>query len=259
MDTNPNLSDSFDELVFENRHKTYGAYQIRKNYNRSMVVSGLMVSIAVLFIFTIAFITQPEAHAANIPDGDPPVHGPIVVTIPQDKPKPEHKNEMLTPAKGQTPNTEPKVVQEAKPVAVNDTSAVGDPKGKVGGTGSTPVDSSSVGCKDCLPKDTTTVIPTVLDPSDPPLFADIDGFFSRNVKYPIFAKEQGIEGTVWLSWVVNHLGEVEDVQVAKSSKNKMLDAEALRVAKLMPRWTPGKDHGRPINFVYHKPIRFVLR
>lgn len=259
MDTNPNLSDSFDELVFEKRHKSYGAYQIRKNYNRSMLVSGLMVSIAMLSIFTLAFVAQPDAHAAQVPDGDPPVHGPVIVNVLPDKPKSDQKKEVIPPAKGQAPNTDPQVVKEAKPVEHNDTSAVGNPNGKPGGTGSQPIDSSSVGCKDCLPKDTTTVIQTMIDPTDPPLFADIDGFFSRNVKYPIFAKEQGIEGTVWLSWVVNHLGEVEDVQVAKSSKNKLLDAEALRVAKLMPRWTPGKDHGRPINFVYHKPIRFVLR
>ena len=102
--------------------------------------------------------------------------------------------------------------------------------------------------------------PPIIDiATDPPTFkGDIDNFFGKNIKYPAIAKETGVQGTVWLSWVVDTDGKVTSVEVIKGS-NPLLDREALRVAQLMPEWNPGKDHGKPIRFRYRKPIRFVLQ
>lgn len=263
MDTNLVLDTGFNELVFENRHKSYGAYQIRKRYSTSVLISGLMATATLLGFVGIVLFTKGDTVVAKVPDGGLQERV-ITVVGPYDPKKDEQPKEaketkvQTPPAKGSSPDTDPQIVKEAPPV--NRTDSVGNPKGQTGGTGSGPVvDTMSVGCKDCIPKDTTTVIPTVVFASDPPVFDGIDLFFTKNIKYPVIPKEQGIEGTVWLSWIVNTKGEVENVEVAKTSKNALLDREALRVAKLMPRWTPGKDNGKPVNFIYRKPIRFQLQ
>lgn len=258
MDKNLVLNTSFDELVFENRHKDYGAYQIRRRYSKNVMLSGIISSAAMLCFFAAALITQPDAYAGEprkVNDQQKVVDVNMLQEQKQEQKK-EDKVAATPPAKGHAPDTEPQVEPDPKPVVHNDT--IGSPTGVTGGSGVKPADTTSVGCTDCLPKDTTKTIETVVIATDPPDFPGIDPFFSSNIRYPQQAKEMGIHGTVWLSWVVNWKGEVENVEVVKGC-HPLLDREALRVAKLMPKWIPGKNEGRPVNFIYRKPIRFELR
>jgi periplasmic protein TonB len=264
MDTNLVLNAGFNELVFENRHKDYGAYQIRRRYRRNVILSALVASALFLFAFAAYFATLPTANAF-VPKPDGPVVVTTTVTLDHDKPKPEEPKEKpkpivkMPPARGADPNTVPEVTKQQVVTKLNNDSAVGNPKGVEGGSGITK-DTTGTPCTNCVTKvDSIPVIPPIIDiASDPPTFPGIDAFFAKNIKYPQIAKEAGIEGTVWLSWVVNTDGTVQDVEVIKGA-HPALDREALNVAKKMPAWTPGKDNGKPIRFRYRKPIRFELR
>ena len=82
-------------------------------------------------------------------------------------------------------------------------------------------------------------------------------FIQKTVKYPPIAKENDITGKVYVSYVVNKKGKVTNVKVVRSV-DKYLDAEAVRVVKLLPYTTAGKQRGNPVNVQYTIPINFTL-
>lgn len=87
------------------------------------------------------------------------------------------------------------------------------------------------------------------------------GFFSylqTTIKYPILEKEQNHQGTVYVNFIINRLGFIECVSVLKSAYPG-LDAEAVRVIKAMPRWTPGYMGGMPVRLSVTQPIKFILQ
>lgn len=82
-------------------------------------------------------------------------------------------------------------------------------------------------------------------------------YMGDNVTYPEKAKEEKIEGKVFVSFVVNEKGKVTQAKIMKGA-NKLLDKEALRVINKMPDWTPGKHEGKNVNVKMHLPINFKL-
>lgn len=84
-------------------------------------------------------------------------------------------------------------------------------------------------------------------------------YLSVHLVYPKECQEQGISGRTVLQLVVNPDGSVSDVAVAKSSGDKRLDEEAVRVTASMPCWIPGKQNGRYVRVRCHLPVNFFLR
>jgi TonB family protein len=86
---------------------------------------------------------------------------------------------------------------------------------------------------------------------------DLSNYLASNIKYPKVAMEKGIQGKVFISFVVTKTGEVANVKVEKPV-NELLDAEAVRVVSTMPKWTPGMDKRNPVNVKLTLPINFKL-
>lgn len=82
-------------------------------------------------------------------------------------------------------------------------------------------------------------------------------FISQNLKYPESAKEAGISGTVYVSFIVSEKGNIESVK-AISSVHELLDKEAIRVVKEMPSWKPGIQKGKPVKVQFTLPLKFTL-
>lgn len=87
--------------------------------------------------------------------------------------------------------------------------------------------------------------------------AALFGFLKQNLNYPARAKEAGIDGKVYLTFVINKVGEITDVEVL-SGIGWGCDDEAIRVVNSMPIWSPGKQRGRPVNVRYNLPIKYTL-
>ncbi|MBN1598850.1 MAG: energy transducer TonB [Bacteroidales bacterium] len=83
-------------------------------------------------------------------------------------------------------------------------------------------------------------------------------YISDNLQYPPIAAENGISGRVFVQFAVNSKGEVVDVKVVRGV-DPALDKEAVRVVKSSPKWTPGKQRGRPVKVQFTFPIVFVLQ
>lgn len=112
-----------------------------------------------------------------------------------------------------------------------------------------------------VPGDEKSDVPifTVVEemPSYPGGFDKMYAYLGENIKYPKDAKEEGIQGKVYVTYVVEKDGTVTNVSVLRGV-SKSLDAEAVRVIKGMPKWKPGKQDGKPVRVQYNLPIKFTL-
>ena len=86
-------------------------------------------------------------------------------------------------------------------------------------------------------------------------------FIIANMEYPTMAKEAGIQGKVYIQFVIDTTGEVTDIQVIRGVKQEggnALDREAIRVIRIMPKWKPGSINGKPVRVRFTLPINFSL-
>ncbi len=97
---------------------------------------------------------------------------------------------------------------------------------------------------------------------NPPQFPggdlELRKFVAKNIKYPAIARENDITGTVYIRFVVTKTGVVDRVQLVRGV-DPLLDKEAVRVVKTLPKWKPGKQRGVPVSVYYTMPIKFELQ
>jgi protein TonB len=108
----------------------------------------------------------------------------------------------------------------------------------------------------------TTIDTEVIDfPQDPAEYpggmAALYEYLGKSIKYPELARENGIEGKVYIQFIIEKDGSITDVGVLKG-RHKSLDAEATRVVNAMPKWKPGKMGNKNVRVRFTLPINFVL-
>lgn len=104
------------------------------------------------------------------------------------------------------------------------------------------------------PDGTVKIVSTEVGPGPSGLFQ----YLSMSVRYPPVAEENGVQGRVIVSFVVERDGSITDVRVVKSV-DPSLDKEAIRVISSMPKWIPGKQNGDPVRVKYTTPVTFRLQ
>ncbi|MDR2118384.1 MAG: M56 family metallopeptidase [Tannerellaceae bacterium] len=111
-----------------------------------------------------------------------------------------------------------------------------------------------------LPQDGKKVIFTVVEemPQFPGGDSELLKFLDKNIQYPAEAKAKGIKGRVIVSFIVNEDGRISDPQITRGAEAS-LDAEALRIIRTMPVWTPGKQRGKNVAVKYTVPISFRIQ
>jgi protein TonB len=83
-------------------------------------------------------------------------------------------------------------------------------------------------------------------------------YLGKNIEYPPMAKDAGIKGKVYVTFVVDKDGSITDVKVLRGIGGGC-DEEAIRVVKGMPKWNPGKQRGKSVRVQYNLPINFILK
>ncbi|NLB26193.1 MAG: energy transducer TonB [Bacteroidales bacterium] len=83
-------------------------------------------------------------------------------------------------------------------------------------------------------------------------------FIANAIKYPVIAQENGIQGKVFVTFVVDADGGISEAKITRGV-DPSLDKEALRVVNMLPKWKPGKQRGKPVRVSYTVPINFVLQ
>jgi protein TonB len=249
---------TWEDIVFESRNKEYGAYSIRKSYNENISKASLIALFFAACAFGIIQVASMVGVTIKIPHPDIP-------TIPLPPPKiitehPIKRTEARTAQHVNRDILERVVTHEVEPAPVEPIEV--DPVGSKTGT---PTDVSTEGIG--LGQD-AEILPGV---AEPPKIIDIaevmphyegglkamSRFISKNIHYPAGARMTGQEGTVYVRFVVNSLGQVVDVEVIKGVC-ALLDNEAMRVIATMSKWKPGLQHNLPVNVRMVLPIKFKL-
>lgn len=261
MDNTMVLNAGFNELVFENRHKKYGAYEIRRRYRRNVILSGLLAT-SIFAAGMILYVMNPPVALAKDPP-KPDIEEVPVFTEPQKRDEPkilEPRPNPIPVAKGPDVKmpTVPVVTLDSVPATNPNDSAGRHPKGDPNGV----VGNPNPPCVNCNGDTTGTTPPPPKPPVTwspfPPTCKGLDEFFQNNIRYPQAAKDANIEGTVWLEFIVDSKGNVSEIKIAKGV-HPLLDREVMRVAPKMPAWEGGKDdNGEPVDFLFRKPVRFEL-
>lgn len=109
-----------------------------------------------------------------------------------------------------------------------------------------------------LPQDTAIVLRTVEQlPEFPGGIVEFMKWLTRNLHYPPVAQQQKIQGKVVVSFIINKDGSIASPRIVTSA-DPLLDREAMRVVKMMPRWKPGLDKGKPCRTMFAIPVNFQL-
>ncbi|MCC6251637.1 MAG: energy transducer TonB [Bacteroidia bacterium] len=262
--------DGRNDLVFEKRHKDYGAYDIRKRYNNyisfAIIISCLLFVIAISGPKIYSFLTSTTSEDEKVVAVDmtqieleapPPVNETEPPPPPPPPPPPVMETVKFTP-----PIVVDEEVKEEQPIITQETE-----------TQISTVTQEGSGEKDeiIIPSETGTGVIQEENPETPfisveemPSFPGGEqallSYLSKNINYPAMEKDAGISGTVYVYFVINKEGKVSDVQVKRGVKGGPgLDKEAMRVIKSMPNWSIGKQNGRPASVQFTLPVRFVLK
>jgi len=268
MDINKILKSDYLDILFEGRNKSYGGYELRKNYPKRAVRSMLVIlgiGVAVGAYAVVANIkpketTKPVAMMKEVTLAEPP---PIDPKKPPPPPPPAEPPPPVKPTVKFTPpvikkdeevreEEKPAAVEELKEAAAGLETKAGDVEGIDPGIVDKPGEGTGVVEAPPPPPQIFTYVEQMPEPTVNP-----NEFLSKNLRYPEMAKENNIQGRVTVKFVVNEDGEVSDVQVVKGIGGGC-DEEAKRVVQKMPKWKPGKQNGRPVKVYFTLPITFRL-
>ena len=259
------------ELVFEDRNKEYGAYDLRHNYAvnmvRAMVIAFLGVGL--LCGATIVFRTIPTiVHVTPVDNTPiPAVIPPPVKAIKKIEPpapakpiKAEQPAPQVSTTKLITMVARPDNTITEKPTKIEDiTGAVGQTTTKgVDGVKNAPLSTTSAGTG-TQPTDDSVHPDFGLDVMPEPVGGDKAWakFLSKNLRYPAAAQEEGLSGRVIVSFIIEKDGTLSNITVIRPAGSGF-DEEALRVLKLAKAWKPGMQNGQAVRVKYMLPVNFQL-
>ena len=266
-----NNTNKLNDVIFENRNKNYGAYVIRTSYNDTLKKSLLFLTSALTLLFgSVVVNNRMNSHSeAEKPIAfEDPKLTPMEYTTKVDLTpitEPEQKTTEAAAAPKGTIGTvinnhavETNSVNLENPVSgVGDETSTGtDPKSTDPGTVTT------IHVENNTPPATTPVDILVFAEEMPEFEGGTQGlmrFIGQNVVYPSVAREIGKEGIVYVSFVVNEVGNVENVKVVKGI-GYGCDEEVVRVINKMPRWKKaGRNAGHPVKVRFNMPVSFKLK
>lgn len=255
MKRNDQKVPGFDEIIFENRNKNYGAYDLRKRY-KSAAGFSLLAGVTLCTIpFILIFVFSSKPVTAKSDTG-------IYVVV-----KPDnliHPDNVVQP-EPEKPVQVPPVYKYIEPKVVEDT---------IGLTNLMINDFANDSVKNDLVTDNADSIvyspPVTDDTEEPepmifveeqPVFPGGNGallkYIAEHTNYPAEALENNIQGKVFVKFVVSSDGSVKRTEVTRGL-NPLLDAEALRVVSTLPVWKPGRQNGKAVPVWFSVPVTFQI-
>lgn len=256
-------------IVFENRNQAYGAFQLRKEYDRNMV-GGLIVSHAILAGFFglvwAAYTFAPKEIKTQIEDI------PFDVFEVNLTPKPKII-EIVTPKAQVVKNISSKryvkyVVTDDKDVAKSEIPKVKDYKN----VAISPIDNTGEGLAITdnpvgvgggidigidIPKPEEYLTYAEKMPSFPANYGSIASFIGKEIHYPRVALQNSVTGLVYIQFIVDENGNIIHPEIIQSLGSGC-DEEVLRILAVMPRWNPGMVNGKPVKVRMTLPVNFRM-
>ena len=270
------------DMVFAGKNKEYGAYQLRKGTSGRNIKSLLILVIAAALVG--GFLAWKVIEQKQAEEQQAYMEAMELAKLQKEAKKEEKKKEPVKPkiepkkeipvARETQKFTAPvikkdELVKEENQVKqmdkLDDKVAVGaeDKEGVKDRTVEAVRSEIAVVAPPPPPAPKPEVATKVFDvveemPSFPGGQGALMQYLASNIKYPVVAQENGVQGRVIVSFVVERDGSISDVKVARSV-DPSLDREAQRVVKSMPKWKPGKQNGSAVRVKYTVPVVFRLQ
>ncbi len=270
------ISGEWTDIIFAGRNQSYGAYALRKGTGKR----NLIAIIAVIILAILCQVGITIKNAADEAAAKRAAMNQITELTALEQPKKEVKVEqkkieiepeqVVEKVKSSIKFTAPVIkkddeVKEEDELKTQD--ELMDTKTAIGSfdvQGNDETGGEILKAKEVIaqpePKEEENKVFDVVEqmPEFPGGQAALMEYLSKNVKYPVVAQENGVQGRVVVSFVVERDGSVTDVQVVKSV-DPSLDREAVRVISSMPKWIPGKQNGQAVRVKYNVPVSFRLQ
>jgi len=250
---------AFDDIVFEVRNKEYGAYSLRKKYNRNviiaMIIGVLIISTAIItpYLNAKAVASRAKRSERQVEIKMENLDTPTDVVAPPPPPPPP-PSDVVQQAK----YVPPVVVDSVKPEEAAQLMTADQAQVEVQNEEVTVEVVQEVKeevQEEAEPEPFVVVEEMPMFPGgDPALLA----YIAEHVEYPEIAKENNIQGKVIVRFCVTSKGGVDKVSVLKGVDPE-LDKEAIRVVQTLPPFKPGKQGGKPVPVWYMVPINFTLK
>lgn len=258
--TNVAVTQRWDDIVFEGRNQSYGAYILRKIYSKHLVIAVVTtLCIVALMIYGPALAEMLKGE--EVVEKAPPrklVYSELSAPPPIDKPKPPPPQVQLPKLQKVIKFVPPKVVKEEvveevptiEEIKQNEVAAV-EVEGPTEIVFEEPVEEVVV-------EDDNQIFTVVeQQPEFEGGYEAMMRFIQKNMRYPASARRMGVDGTVYVQFVVGKDGTISEVKTIRGISADC-DKEAERVVNAMPNWKPGRQNGKPVFVRFVLPIRFKL-
>ena len=270
------IDNGWVDLVFEGKNHAYGAYQLRKDTGKRNVMSLLVmfaIGVAIAAFVAIKGVVENAMKSDVAIEADVELaklaekkeakvekkEEPKVEKIEVEKVKSSVK--FVPPVIKKDDEVKPEEELKSQEELNKTNTAIGafDVKGNDEAAGEV-LKAKEVIAQPEPPKEEETKVFDVVEqmPSFPGGQSALLQYLSSNIKYPVVAEENGVQGRVIVTFVVEKDGSITDVRVVKSV-DPSLDKEAQRVVKSMPKWIPGKQNGSAVRVKYTVPVTFRLQ
>jgi len=263
------------DIIFANRNKSYGAYQLRRDYpkylGRAMVFGLLLIALMFAFPYILSAVRDlvPKEKPVDVvaelgppPDIDPNNPPPPPPPPPPTPPPPTRSTVKFVPPvikkDIEVQEEEVKTIEEL----IDKKEDIGN-EDKKGNDDAAPAIEENPSELQVIeePKVVEDKTYEMFDIQKPPSFpggeAELMKFLNKNIEYPALAKENNIQGVAVLTFVVNKDGSVSDVAIVKEIGGGC-GKEAVRVVRTMPKWSAGEANGHPVKVRFTLPVRFRL-
>ena len=270
------VNNDWVDIVFQGRNQEYGAYKLRKGTSKRNVIAILtMLAAAALIYLGISLKNFIEASTQKVAVTQ--VQELSALEKPKEKAEVKQKKveiqqpeKVVERVKSSVKFTAPVIKKddEVKPEdelknqdeLLNTKTAIGalDVKGNDDKDGEVLKLKETVAQPEPKPEPEKVFEVVEQMPSFPGGDKALLEYLSNNIKYPVVAQENGVQGRVVVSFVVEKDGSITDVKVVRSV-DPSLDKEAQRVVKSMPKWIPGKQNGSAVRVKYNVPVSFKLQ
>lgn len=273
------LSKNWNDILFEGRNKGYGAYELRADTGKRNLKALIALLVLLAFAYVLPYIVSGIASAVESLGSDQVTELSNIeqeeeeedeIQIEENKPDEapaETVTEMASSIQFTVPEITDNVAEDKELIAQQKAQEARAKMGEFNFQGndetSTNIksdkkqlgDVASGGGGEGEAKVFTYVEQMPVFPGGE---AALQKFIHDHLKYPTVSLEEGVQGTVMLRFVVNENGSVGEVQILKSL-DTYCDREAKRVVQSLPRFTPGRQQGKPVKVWFQFPIRFEIQ
>nr|WKN35581.1 energy transducer TonB [Tunicatimonas sp. TK19036] len=263
MNLDHHSAPSWNDLLFEHRNRNYGAYQIRKHYAEQVLKAfALAVGVLVILIMfpTMLGWLHAEEEMKTLPART--IHYTELAPPPPIEQVPPPQTEAPPPVKKVVKYVPPKVTTQELPEeeplpTIEEIKQVETGLEDIAGTGEVMMDIPVEGSGEVpAPEEAIYQFVEQMPEFDGGMEA-MAKFLQKNLRYPASARRMGIEGTVYVKFVIGTNGTIEAVEVMKGIFRDC-DQEAVRVISQMPPWKPGKQNKQEVKVSMMLPIKFKL-